>query len=191
MQVRGLRHEDPPSPEAGASRTARTPWARGSVGTALCLVTLSFALVAVAAPKPAHAPRKPAIALSLVGMHGKVDLATFKRAQFSSSTIQTGNTTMATMEGFRLKIYLLAKHKILNVSVESFPFADTLIKANVVGDRITFAMPEMEPKANVTVLLTWGLQVAKPGRVCPGYAVASAPGFKTQRLPFPCFTLTQ
>jgi hypothetical protein len=162
----------------------------GLVVGVLSIALVATALAATAAPKPGHAPPKPAIALSVVGIRGKVDLSTFRLAQFSSSTIQTANMTMATMNGFRLRIYLLVKHKILNVSVESFPFADTLIRAKVVGNQITFAMPQMEPKANVTVLLTWGLPKAKLGRVCPGYAVASAPGFKTERLAFPCFTLT-
>jgi hypothetical protein len=102
--------------------------------------------------------------------------------------VHVGNASARTIKGFRLQVYLRGG-KLLRAEFEGSPFPETSVKKTTVGGHITYAMPPMTPETNVDLVVLTGWQGVKPGRVCPGHVIASAPGYVTQKRAIPCFTV--
>lgn len=133
---------------------------------------------------------KPEISLSISGAKGRVPIRLLRcPGCYATTLVHIGNATTRTLKGLRLHVYLRGG-KLLRSKFEGTPFPETSVKKTRVGGHLTFALPPMTPETEVDLVLFTDWQKVKPGRICPGYAIASAPGSVTQKRAFPCFTVS-
>ena len=155
-------------------------------------VTLAVGLPAagrggVATPSRAAAAPKPGILFNLGGTSGNVHIGTARGAL--PTFVFLVNNTAKTVKGIRLQV-LLPGQRILSAGLAAKPAFSLPVKKTRVGTTETFTLPPLKPKVAVTVTVRAALLRVKVGRFCPGYAVFTAPGWKTTKQPITCFTIT-
>ena len=135
---------------------------------------------------------KQAISLDVSGAKGRVPIGALRcRGCYARTVIHIGNTSTRTLKGFRLQVSLTGG-KLLRSDFDGSPFPEGSVKKTdkktADGRRLTYTMP-MPAETDVDLVILTGWQQVKRGRVCPGYAIASAPGYVTQKRAVPCFTV--